>query len=82
MSETQGLSADQRTALEMLAENNGEWSKTAGWHVITPAKTARLLESLVPTGLVARVSRGRYVMTGAGYGAMEDHLNSLPLDEF
>ncbi|MGW2213331.1 hypothetical protein [Streptomyces sp. NPDC001781] len=81
MSSTPGLSSDQHTALEMLAEHNGEWTKTSGWHVGNVAKTARLLESLVPTGLVVRTSNG-FGMTGQGFAAMEDHLNSLPLDEF
>ncbi|MGY5634196.1 hypothetical protein ACW7N6_38290 [Streptomyces sp. UC1A3] len=82
MSGTQNLDSDQRTALEMLAENGGEWAKTSGWHVGSAAKTGRLFESLVPTGLVARMTGGRYGLTGPGWAATADHLDSLPVDEF
>lgn len=82
MSDAQQLSNDQRTALEMLAEHGGGWTHGSGWHVGSPNRTARLLESLTGTGLVVRTGKGRYGLTARGFSAMEDHLNSLPIGEF
>jgi hypothetical protein len=75
---TRGLSADERTALEMLAEQGGEWTKTSGWHVGTVARTVKLMDALVAAGLAAKMGAVRYSITVTGLRATADHMASLP----
>jgi hypothetical protein len=60
------LTEDQRIALGLVAEEGaGEWAPGSGVRLRSDAHMASVLDSLIPLGLVARLGRGRYGLTGA-----------------
>lgn len=70
------LGKTQRGLLWSMTEHRGRWYVNCGWLWDTHSGTARICESLVKRGLLAKTGEGRdavYSLTAAGRAVAESH---------